>query len=89
MPFPARGTLIADRRQVGEPIDGKLITEASDIRVPIGRWPETIILDGDPDSIGRAREGFSLSHADVDDDGEVQSVTYRSAAGVMLRVFND
>jgi hypothetical protein len=86
--FRVRGVLIADRRQVGDPINDRLICEASDIRVPIGRWPESIILDGDPDDIGRAREGFTFNAA-FEWNGELSAVVYKARSGVELHVLND
>lgn len=60
-------------------IEGVLVAEASDLRFPVGRWPNTIVLDDGACAFRRAIER--------DKDGDVTVVRY--AGDVRIDVFND
>jgi hypothetical protein len=62
----------------------QFVTEASDIGLGVGTWPEKIETD-----MGNGLPFVRVS-AKRDNDGDIQWVTYRQANGCLdLKVFND
>lgn len=90
--IPTRGTIVVPRSRFSRGVTDShtLITEASDLRIAPGKWPETIILDGDPDENGSAREGYVFDNASIR-NGDLNAVEYRCEAGTpdRLLIFND
>lgn len=64
--------------------DGRLVTEASDLGMPVGYWPEFIVLAGDGENEFRFERGEFIRYGD-----EVAGLVYTTHTGVELHVLND
>lgn len=74
---------IASRSNVSM-IRGKLVTEASEIGLRPGRWPEMIAV------LDENHAGFTFTKSDpILMRGELAGYNYRAGDGSVLTVFND
>lgn len=76
--------VVVNKKQV-DLIDGKLVTEASDLELKPGEWPDFISVVDD-NNVGFL---FTKSRR-IDNHGEFGGYTYYDrTSGVTLEVFND
>ena len=85
---PTRGLLVVPLEQLhplaDEPFPGSQSCEASDLGIRPGRWPQTVVVRADQGSLG-----FTYQDADIDREGDLQAVIYRSPEGFRLTLWND
>lgn len=75
---------VSEVQLCGASVNSGGVVEASDLGIPIGRWPNEIHV-----MVGAEPVTFIYAGCKRDEEGELESAEYRSEAGAVLVVLND